>query len=90
MKQAYRSMKFEQTARFNHNQERAGDLPTCARCGRGLKTVAGSVHVIDGGGVVLHPEDEALYNDPASDLLFWSVGPECAKTFKGFIHKVQK
>jgi hypothetical protein len=87
---AYRSMKFEQTASFNYNQERAGDLPTCARCGRGLVNPAGSVHVIDGGGVVLHPEDEKLYNDQASDLGFWSVGSECAKAFKGFIYREQK
>lgn len=37
------------------------------------------VHIIEGGIVVLHPEDEKLYHDPAADLLWHPIGPECSR-----------
>jgi hypothetical protein len=38
------------------------------------------IHVIAGGGQVLHPEDEHLFNakDPG-DMLWYPIGPDCAK-----------
>jgi len=42
------------------------------------------VHLVDGGGYVLHPEDEERYaeeNDDggASDLLWFPIGTDCAR-----------
>lgn len=57
----------------------------CAACGRplgGLRTWA--VHVIDGGGKVLHPQDEKLYTPDGGDMGCHMIGPECRKQFGEF------
>ena len=37
------------------------------------------VHVIDGGGTLLHPADEHLYESDAGDCLWLPIGSDCAK-----------
>lgn len=59
--------------------ESAG-VPWCVHCGRKLNpTRAWTVHPINGGGVLLHPDDEAKYVPDGGDMGCWDLGPECAK-----------
>lgn len=57
----------------------------CARCQKDLKPGQKRrfVHIVDGGSMVLHPEDEAVFNaDPENlrgDLGGWPVGMDCAR-----------
>lgn len=53
----------------------------CWRCQKDLKSDQKTrwIHLVDGGGAILHPEDEHLYNDPAGDLYWFEVGLDCAK-----------
>jgi len=37
------------------------------------------VHLIDGGLSFLHPKDEALYTSDEGDMLWFFIGPDCAK-----------
>jgi len=54
----------------------------CVRCQRDIKP--GSryrmVHVIDGGGQILHPADEAAYVSDAGEMGLHPVGMDCART----------
>jgi len=53
----------------------------CARCQKAIKP--GSpyrlVHIIAGGPLVLHPEDEALYRPDDGDMGLHPVGMDCAR-----------
>jgi hypothetical protein len=40
--------------------------------------------VIDGGALVLHPEDEALYSADSGYMGCYLVGPECRRKFGEF------
>jgi len=56
----------------------------CAVCQKDIKLGRPyrMVHIVDGGAVILHPEDEAIYaanGDQAGDLLHHPIGPECAR-----------
>lgn len=58
----------------------------CARCQKDLKPgqKRRGVHIVDGGAMVLHPDDEAIYNAlPAEakrgDCGCWLVGMDCAR-----------
>ena len=68
------------------------DSNQCAVCGRQIKAgVQGwGVHVIDGGSLVLHPDDEVLFNDPAGDLGIHDLGSECRKHFGEFTFKTRR
>ena len=62
---------------------RAG-LPWCTVCGAALAEIRQTVHIIAGGGLVLHPDDEDLYwerggTGDGGDMGSWDVGPECAR-----------
>lgn len=70
----------------SYSDNATGDLP-CARCGKEVKNPKLWVHVIDGGDRILHPEDEDAYTSDDGDMDMHPIGPECAKYFKGFIHK---
>jgi hypothetical protein len=68
---------------WNKGKERSAN--PCAVCGRPLaETGNWAVHVINGGGDVLHPDDENLYLDDRADLGCHMVGPECRKRFGEF------
>lgn len=56
----------------------------CAVCGRELTGKQFVVHVINGGGEVLHPDDEFLYEPDGGDLGCHYIGPECRKKFGKF------
>lgn len=53
----------------------------CVKCQRDIKP--GSqfrmVHIVDGGGFVLHPEDESAYASDAGDMYFFPIGTDCAR-----------
>ena len=53
----------------------------CGRCNRNIKdgSKSRSVHLINGGLDVLHPDDESKYVSDSGDLGFYSVGMDCAK-----------
>lgn len=54
----------------------------CAICGKPVKTSRYWVHIVDGGGVVLHPDDEDKYSaagEPSADCGCWPVGPDCLR-----------
>ena len=52
----------------------------CYCCGKSMrgKTLR-MIHVINGGMAALHPEDEALYESDAGDMLWFAIGPSCAR-----------
>lgn len=53
----------------------------CVRCHKDL--IPGQpfrmVHLIAGGAQVLHPEDEALYQNDGGDMYWFPIGNDCAK-----------
>jgi hypothetical protein len=56
----------------------------CCVCQKDLKPGAPfrMVHLVDGGGFVLHPEDEALYSrtgERRGDVGGHPIGPDCAR-----------
>jgi hypothetical protein len=54
---------------------------SCVRCQRDIKpfSPARSVHVIDGGISILHPEDEDKYVPDGDDCGAFLVGMDCAR-----------
>lgn len=56
----------------------------CAVCGKPIKGKVWGVHVIDGGNLVLHPDDEDKYVSDGGDMGTHDVGSECRKHFKDF------
>jgi hypothetical protein len=64
---------------YHKNLERAGDLPTCAICGRGIKAKnPQSVHVHAGGAAIV-TEEEAAILSAAADMGWFPIGPECLR-----------
>lgn len=57
---------------------RARDALPCALCGLPVVNVRYEVHVHDGGGKLV-TEEEAATMDPAADLGFHPVGPDCVR-----------
>lgn len=53
----------------------------CVKCQRDIKPGARHrmVHLIEGGYMILHPADEALYQPAAADLGLHPVGMDCAR-----------
>jgi hypothetical protein len=55
----------------------------CYICGKKIKSKRYyQIHVVDGGGYVLHNQDEEIYSkegDPRADLGGWNVGSDCAR-----------
>lgn len=79
-----RTMKFEQieTPKSGKN---LGTSQGCARCRAKVNDrTAKFIHIIDGGGTALHPDDESKYVPDAGDVGGYPVGPECAKFFGEF------
>ena len=60
-----------------------GDNP-CAACGKQMNGKRWAGHVIDGGGKVIHPDDESQYVPDGGEMGFHFVGPECRKKFGEF------
>lgn len=53
----------------------------CAVCGRKLLGDFTTVHIVAGGDLILHPDDEATYVSDPGDMGAWDIGPECARKF---------
>lgn len=53
----------------------------CRLCQRDIKdrSKAKWVHEVEGGGWICHVEDDPKYDGTPGDLLWFPVGPECAK-----------
>lgn len=53
----------------------------CCKCQRDIRNKSNyrMVHIVDGGHMVLHPEDEALYVSDGGDMYFFPIGPDCAR-----------
>lgn len=56
----------------------------CCVCQKDIKPgkPARMVHLVDGGPFALHSEDEKIYEaegDKKGDMLFFYIGPDCAK-----------
>jgi hypothetical protein len=67
-----------------------GDTYPCACCGLPVPKPKFYVHMIDGGGIALHPDDEALYTDDGGDMGLQPVGTDCLKRhpeLKPFVQK---
>jgi hypothetical protein len=56
-----------------------GDRYMCVICRLAMPSPKFMCHVIDGGGVALHPEDESIYVPDGGDLLFHPVGSDCLR-----------
>lgn len=64
--------------RLKHRRNNGPEEP-CVRCGDTIRLKKRMVHLIDGGGGILHPEDEHLYHSDAGDMYWYPIGPDCAK-----------
>jgi hypothetical protein len=54
----------------------------CISCGKPLRLTtkkAYFIHLIDGGGVILHPEDTGKYDNASADLGLYRIGTICAR-----------
>lgn len=51
----------------------------CVCCGRDVRKPGGWVHVIHGGGVMLHKDDEDAYQPDGDDLGLQPVGSDCVR-----------
>lgn len=75
---------------YHRNMEKAGDLPTCVICGRGIKAEnPPMVHLHDGGWCIV-TEEEATALSPNADMGFYPIGPECLRKhpeIKPYVHK---
>lgn len=77
---AYRTTSLDHDARRDPKTE-----TYCARCQKDLKPGQPRrwVHIVDGGGNVLHPKDEAIFAQPGDhhrgDLYCFPVGMDCAR-----------
>ena len=58
---------------------RSGDAYPCVVCGIPVTRPRFVCHVIEGGGVALHPEDEALYVPDGGDMCCQPVGTDCLR-----------
>ena len=58
---------------------RAGDAYDCVVCGLPTPKPRYYCHVIGGGGVALHPDDERLYVPDGGDLSHLPVGVDCLR-----------
>lgn len=58
---------------------------SCIVCNKAItKGAYATIHVVDGGGKVLHKDDEAAYEqegDMSGDLGLQPIGADCAKRF---------
>ena len=64
---------------YHKNLSKAGVLPTCAICGRGIKaTNPRYVHIHNGGRAVV-TDEEASTLDPVADMGVFPIGPECLR-----------
>lgn len=61
------------------SRRRHGDAYTCVICGLAMPKPKFMCHVIEGGGVALHVEDEALYVSDGGDMNFLPIGSDCLK-----------
>lgn len=79
-----RTKKLETTSAYERNTERYhGEL--CARYGRPVHNPKHFVHLIDGGCIILHPDDEELYDeDDPGNCGLYPIGSECAKNLEGW------
>jgi len=76
--------KLDRTNDHSRNAERAKN--PCAVCGRHVKHPAGWVHIVEGGLEILHPDDEANYDqDDPGNVGCHPVGSRCAKALKGWL-----
>lgn len=58
---------------------RHGDRYMCIVCGLAMPSPKFMCHVIDGGGVALHPDDEGIYVSDGGDMNFLPVGADCLR-----------
>lgn len=56
-----------------------GDTYPCACCGLPVPKPKFYVHMIHGGGVALHPDDEDIYIEDGGDMGLQPVGTDCLK-----------
>lgn len=61
------------------SRRRHGDAYTCVICGLAMPKPKFMCHVIEGGGVALHVDDERLYVSDGGDMNFLPVGADCLK-----------
>lgn len=54
---------------------------SCVKCQRDIKpnSPVRGVHVVEGGNMILHPNDESLYASDSGDMGHFIVGMDCAK-----------
>ncbi len=60
-------------------ERKFGDAYCCIVCGLPAPAPKFYCHVVEGGGVALHPDDEALYVPDGGDMCHLPLGPECLK-----------
>jgi hypothetical protein len=60
-------------------RSRFGSAYECIVCGLPAPAPKFYCHVIEGGGVALHPDDEALYVPDGGDMCNLPVGADCLR-----------
>lgn len=63
-------------------QDRGQGTEPCVRCGAPIthRTAQRWVHMVEGGGALLHPDDEALYQSGDGDMYWFPIGADCARS----------
>lgn len=84
-----RTLELIETANYEDNLERGGNINPCARCGKEVKNAKYMVHFIEGGNTMLAVADEDNYVEDDADMGFFPIGSECAKHIpQEFLHKL--
>lgn len=79
----------ENLRRAREGRAGSGAYP-CVVCGLPVARPRFYVHMIEGGGVALHPDFEATWVADGGDMGLYPVGPECLRRhpeLKPYLHK---
>jgi hypothetical protein len=79
--------------RFSQNFHGISRHDPCVICGKEVPKPTRWVHIVDGGGCLLHVDDEKAYMEWAGDsgdMGWMPIGPDCYRqykdTLKGYVH----
>jgi hypothetical protein len=89
----FRTMPDPDDERFSKNFTGTSRHDPCMICGKEVAKPTRWVHIVDGGGVLLHVDDEQAYQEwggDAGDMGWMPIGPDCYREYKerlaGFVH----
>lgn len=67
------------TKNYHKNMSKAGDLPTCIICGRGIKVESPAAVRVHAGGAAVVTEEETAQMNASADLGVYPIGTDCLR-----------